>query len=113
MPHIEYASCGRDGEEALDFLFKRGKYADKDHGQNPELILLDLKIPYINGLEVLKQIRSNERTAAIPVVVLTSSVEETDRTESYRLGANSFFVKPINFDEFMGLLQQLSSVWLA
>ena len=101
-----------DGEEALDFLFSRGKYADRDHGQNPALILLDLKIPCLSGLDVLKQIRANEKTCSVPVVILTSSVEENDRKESIHLGANSFFVKPIRFDEFIELIQQLSSKWL-
>ena len=101
-----------DGEEALDFLFSREKYADRDHGQNPALILLDLKIPCLSGLDVLKQIRANKKTNLIPVVILTSSVEETDREESYRLGANDFFVKPVNFQVFVGLIQHLISEWL-
>ena len=101
-----------DGEEALDFLFSREKYADRDHGQNPALILLDLKIPCLSGLDVLKQIRANEKTSSTPVVVLTSSVEENDREESYRHGANDFFVKPVNFQEFVGLIQHLISEWL-
>jgi two-component system, response regulator len=101
-----------DGEEALDFLFSRGKYVDRDPGHNPALILLDLKIPCLNGLEVLKQIRANEKTYSIPVVVLTSSVEENDREESIYLGANSFFVKPVRFNEFTELIQQLSLDWL-
>jgi two-component system, response regulator len=102
-----------DGEEALEFLFTRGRYADRDHGQNPSLVLLDLKIPYVSGLEVLRQIRRDEKTRSIPVVVLTSSVEETDRQKSLQLGADGFFVKPIDFDEFIGLIRQLSTKWLS
>lgn len=101
-----------DGEEALDFLFSRGKYADRDSGQKPALILLDLKIPCLSGLEILQQIRADEKTCSIPVVILTSSVEETDREESLHRGANDFFIKPVDFDEFMGLVQQLNSEWL-
>jgi CheY-like chemotaxis protein len=100
-----------DGSEALDFLFSRGRYID--HSQEPALILLDLNIPRISGLEVLQQIRSNERTNSIPVLILTSSVEENDREEGIHLGANSFFVKPVDFDEFIGLVKQISSKWLA
>jgi CheY-like chemotaxis protein len=102
-----------DGAEALDFLFSRGSYVDRDHSQEPAFILLDLNIPCISGLEVLQQIRSSKWTNSIPVVILTSSVEEGDREESYRLGANSFFVKPVDFDEFMGLFKQISLKWLA
>jgi two-component system, response regulator len=101
-----------NGEEALDFLFSRGKYVDRDHDQNPVLILLDLKIPCLSGLEVLKQIRANEKTCSIPVVILTSSVEENDREESIHLGADSFYIKPVIFDEFIGLIQRLNSEWL-
>lgn len=102
-----------DGAAALDFLFSRGRYVGRDHNQEPALILLDLNIPLINGLEVLQQIRSCEWTDSIPVVILTSSGEENDREESYRLGANSFFVKPVDFDEFTGLVKQISLKWLA
>jgi two-component system, response regulator len=101
-----------DGEEALDFLFGRGKFADRDLSQEPALILLDLKLPYISGFEVLQQIRADKRTHSIPAVILTSSVEETDREKSYRLGANNFFIKAVDFHEFLGLVQQLSSDWL-
>lgn len=101
-----------DGEEALDFLFRRGKYADRDRGQNPALVLLDLKIPYLSGLEVLQKIRGDARTRAIPVVVLTSSVEETDKEACLKMGADGFFVKPVDFDEFIELVRQLNSYWL-
>jgi CheY-like chemotaxis protein len=102
-----------DGAEALDFLFSRGEYVDRDHGQQPSLILLDLNIPCIGGLQVLQQIRASKQTNSIPVVILTSSVEESDRKESHHLGANSFFVKPVDFDEFIVLVKQVSSTWLA
>jgi two-component system, response regulator len=100
-----------DGQEALDFLFVRGKYADRDPGHQPSLILLDLKLPYVSGLEVLQLIRAEPKTRLIPVVVLTSSVEEKDQSESCRLGANSFFLKPLDFDEFTDLIQQLITSW--
>lgn len=101
-----------DGEEALDFLFSRGNYSNRDPDQNPSLILLDLKIPCISGLEVLQQIRASKKTSPIPVVVLTSSSEEKDRMESLKMGANNFFRKPVSFNQFMELIQQLSSKWL-
>ena len=101
-----------DGAEALDFLFSRGRYVDRDHSQEPAFILLDLNLPCISGLEVLQQIRSSKRTNSIPVVILTSSVEESDREESFRLGANSFFVKPVDFDEFIVLVRHIMSDWL-
>jgi two-component system, response regulator len=102
-----------DGEEATDFLFNRGKYAHRDQGRNPALVLLDLKIPCISGLEVLQQIRTNEKTSAVPVVVLTSSVEESDREKSLQLGASSFYVKPVDFDEFLRLVQHICAKWLS
>jgi CheY-like chemotaxis protein len=102
-----------DGAEALDFLFSRGRYVDRDHSQEPAFILLDLNLPRISGLEVLQQIRSTKRTDSIPVAILTSSVEESDREESFRLGADSFFVKPVDFDEFAIMFKQLCSKWLA
>jgi two-component system, response regulator len=101
-----------DGEEALDFLFNRGKHDDLAYRQEPALVLLDLKLPCVSGLEVLHQIRTNESTRSIPVVVLTSSVEDTDREASLHLGANNFYVKPVNFGEFLGLVQQISTKWL-
>jgi two-component system, response regulator len=101
-----------DGAEALDFIFSRGRYVGRDHSQEPALILLDLNIPLINGLEVLQQIRSSKWTDSIPVVILTSSGEENDREESYRLGADSFFVKPVDFDEFTRLVKHISLKWL-
>jgi two-component system, response regulator len=101
-----------DGAETLDFLFCRGHYDSRDPSQNPALILLDLKLPYISGLEVLRQIRNNAETRYLPVVVLTSSVEENDLNESYRLGANNYYRKPVNYDEFLDLIRQLCNYWL-
>lgn len=101
-----------DGEEALDFLFSQGKYVNRDHGQNPAAILLDLQLPYISGLEVLKQIRTDERTKLIPVVILSSSISEKDIQDSYALGATKYFRKPMDFDQFTELICQVKSAWL-
>jgi two-component system response regulator len=100
-----------DGEEALDFLFFRGKYAGKN-AMNPKLILLDLKLPKVTGHEILRQIRSDENLKNIPVVVLTSSNEETDIVESYKLGVNSYIVKPVNFEAFSKSISELGFYWM-
>jgi two-component system response regulator len=102
----------RDGEEALDFLFCKGAYTDRKIENGPKVILLDLKLPKIDGLEVLKQIKSDPRTQAMPVVVLTSSKEQNDVVESYRLGVNSYIVKPVNFEGFAKAVQELGMYWL-
>ena len=102
----------RDGAEALDFLFSRGAYAGRDPDTMPMLILLDLKMPKVSGLEVLKQLRSDGRTRLLPVVILTSSMEERDLTEAYSLGANSYVRKPIDFTEFAEAVRQLGLYWL-
>ncbi|MEX0960438.1 MAG: response regulator [Burkholderiales bacterium] len=102
----------RDGEEALDYLFGQGKYAGRDVSQQPELILLDLKLPKIDGLEVLARLREDARTELIPVVILTSSSEEEDMARSYKLGANSYVRKPVSFSQFTDRLQQVQIYWL-
>lgn len=102
----------RDGEEALDFLFCRGAYSNRSPSQPPSLVLLDLKLPKIDGLQVLRQIKNSFETRAIPVVALTSSREEKDRVESYRLGINSYVQKPVNFDEFRKTIRTLGLYWL-
>ncbi|HWP85199.1 MAG TPA: response regulator [Terriglobia bacterium] len=102
----------RDGEEALDFLLARGSYADRDGTVPPHLILLDLKLPKVDGLEVLRQIKSDAHTRPIPVVVLTSSKEERDMVHSYQLGVNSYIQKPVDFDQFRETVRQLGLYWL-
>jgi two-component system, response regulator len=102
----------RDGAEALDYLFCAGAYADRDPAEQPSLVLLDLKLPKIDGLEVLRRIRSDPRTQRLPVVVLTSSNEERDRLESYNLQVNSYVRKPVNFDDFVNAVRQLGLYWL-
>ena len=90
----------RDGAEALDYLYGMGKYEGRDVAKQPEVVLLDLKLPKVDGLEVLKRIRSDERTKYLPVVILTSSNEDKDLVESYKLGANSYIRKPVDFQQF-------------
>jgi len=102
-----------NGEEALDYLFGTGVYADRDLSIMPEVILLDLRMPKIDGLEVLKRVRANERTKFLPVVILTSSLEERDLVESYKLGANSYIQKPVDFVEFAESVRTLGVYWLA
>jgi CheY-like chemotaxis protein len=101
----------RDGVDALDFLFCRGAYADRQF-LAPKLVLLDMKLPKVDGLEVLRAIREDERTKMIPVVVLTSSNEQRDIVESYKLHVNSYIQKPVEFDEFQHVVQQLGLYWL-
>jgi CheY-like chemotaxis protein len=101
-----------DGVEALDFLFCKGKYKNRDCAQNPKLVLLDIKMPKLNGLEVLKEIRANESTSGLPIVILTTSKEERDLVESYRLGVNSYIVKPVDFKQFSDAVRQLGFYWL-
>jgi two-component system response regulator len=102
----------RDGAEALEFLFGTGEFAKRIINRPPKVILLDLKLPKVDGMEVLKRIKSDERTRSIPVVVLTSSREERDIVESYRLGVNSFITKPVDFEQFTEAVRQLGLYWL-
>lgn len=101
-----------DGAEALEWLFATGQYADRDTDVIPQVILLDLKLPKIDGLEVLRRIRSDERTHLLPIVILTSSKEEEDILTGYRLGANSYVRKPVDFVEFTDAVRQLGLFWL-
>ncbi|HET6202150.1 MAG TPA: response regulator [Planctomycetota bacterium] len=102
----------RDGAEALDYLFGAGKHAGRDPNDLPSVVLLDLKLPKIDGLQVLRRIRSDPRTRLLPVVILTSSIEERDRLSGYELGANSYVRKPVDFDQFAGAAEQLGLYWL-
>ena len=102
----------RDGEEALQFIFCEGPYAGRKMENGPRVILLDLKLPKVDGLQVLQRIKSDPRTKFIPVVVLTSSKEQNDVVESYNLGVNSYIVKPVNFEQFSEAVQKLGMYWL-
>ena len=101
-----------DGVEALDYLFASGAHAERDAESMPRLILLDLQLPRLNGLEVLERVRSDERTRLLPVVILTSSNERQDMLKGYGLGANSYVRKPVDFGEFIGTVEQLKRYWL-
>jgi two-component system response regulator len=101
----------RDGAEALDYLFATGVHAGRDLGVQPQVILLDLKLPKVDGLEVLRRLRADERTQLLPVVILTSSKEERDLMEGYRLGANSYVRKPVDFGQFAEAVRQLGLYW--
>lgn len=100
----------RDGADAIDYIFKKGKWKDRET-ENPALILLDLKLPKVSGLEVLKAIRENEPTRLIPVVILTSSSEEQDIISGYKLGTNAYVVKPVIFEDFMEAVRKLGAFW--
>lgn len=103
----------KDGEEALEFIFATGKYADTNSLRNPpKLILLDIQMPKVNGIEVLQKIKSDERTKVIPVIILTSSKEDPDIKACYKLGANSYIVKPVNFVGFAEAIKNLGFYWL-
>ena len=102
----------KDGAEALDFVFGTGAYADRDTSKHPKVVLLDLKLPKVDGLEVLKAIKTDERTRTIPVVVMTSSQEQRDVVDSYHLGVNSYVVKPVDFDHFSKAVSDLRCYWV-
>lgn len=102
----------RDGAEALDYLFAQGTYADRDTSEFPQLILLDIQLPKIDGLEVLRRLRADERTKLIPIVIMTTSDEEQDRIKSYTYHANSFICKPVDFKAFKEAIQQIAMYWL-
>jgi DNA-binding response OmpR family regulator len=100
----------RDGEEALDYIYRRGNFQSRS-SENPAVLLLDLKLPKVDGLEILKQIKTDEKYSMIPVVVLTSSHEEKDMVASYRLGVNAYVVKPVDFHEFVNAIKELGAFW--
>jgi len=107
--HIEVA---RDGVEALDFIFCEGPHAGRAIEETPKVVMLDLKLPRMDGIDVLKRIKADDRTKSIPIVMLTSSREQRDIIESYRLGVNSYIVKPVNFDSFAKAVQDIGMYWL-
>jgi two-component system response regulator len=102
----------RDGEEALEYLFANGRYANRNMQRLPKLILLDIKLPKVDGLEVLARLRADSRTRTVPVVILTSSREEQDIIRGYDLGVNSYIVKPVDFDQFMSAVKQIGYYWM-
>jgi CheY-like chemotaxis protein len=102
----------RDGEEALDFLFCRGRYAHRGFDEAPKVVFLDLKLPKVTGLEVLKELKTDPRTRPVPVVVMTSSREQRDMVEGYRLGVNSYIQKPVDFEQFQRIIKDLGYYWL-
>ena len=102
----------KDGAEALDFLFCSGAYAGREPSRPPKLLLLDIKMPRVDGIEVLRQVKADERTRLVPVVVMTSSNEERDVVESYRLGVNSYIVKPVDFGAFIEVVAKIGLYWV-
>lgn len=108
----DHVQVVRDGAEALEFIFCAGQYSQRKMENGPKVVLLDLKLPLVNGTEVLRQMKADPRTRMIPVVVMTSSREEQDIVESYNLGVNSYIVKPVDFDKFSDVVRQLGFYWL-
>jgi two-component system response regulator len=102
----------RDGAEALDFLFCRGQYASREFGRQPKVVLLDIKLPKMDGIEVLRAVKQDPRTRTIPVVILTSSPEDQDRINGYNLGANSYLHKPVSFEQFRETVKQIGLYWM-
>jgi two-component system, response regulator len=102
----------KDGEEALEFIFAQGKFSNRQQADQPKVILLDIKMPKVDGIEVLKQLKSRESTKSIPIVIMTSSKEEQDIINSYQLGVNSYVVKPVDFEGFARAVSQLGMYWL-
>jgi CheY-like chemotaxis protein len=109
---VNYIHVARDGAEALEFIFGTGAHADRNGGPAPKAILLDLKLPKVDGLEVLQRLKADPRTRAIPVVVLTSSHEDRDLVASYSLGVNSYIVKPVDFEQFTAIVRDLGYYWV-
>ncbi|MGZ5008702.1 MAG: response regulator [Methylobacter sp.] len=110
---LNRVDVARDGRQALDYLFREGEFADRESPEQPAVVLLDIGLPRLSGLEVLEQLRADARTALLPVVILTSSDEEQDRLKSYKNGANSFVRKPVDFNEFAETVARLGLYWLA
>lgn len=109
---VNKIEVARDGEEALDYIFSRGQFAGRERKRPPNLVLLDLKLPKVDGLEVLREIRNNPSTQTLPVVILTSSKEEKDLVKGYQLGVNSYIQKPVDFGQFRETVKQLGLYWL-
>jgi two-component system response regulator len=109
---VNHVVIAQDGVEAMDYLFATGKHGGRDTTIPPQVVLLDLKMPRMDGLEVLHRMRNDDRTRLLPVVVLTTSSEDRDRVESYKLGANSYIRKPVDFEQFVDAVQQLGLYWL-
>ncbi|MEO5595814.1 MAG: response regulator [Lysobacteraceae bacterium] len=110
--HADLLRVVRGGQQALDYLFGRGEYADRDVHPLPDLVLLDLKMPVVDGIEVLRQVKSTPLIRRIPIIILTSSCEEGDRAMSYDLGANSYLVKPISFEGFIDMASRINGYWI-